>query len=144
MLYYIKRGDFLITEKIKKIFFVVKNEINEKMKAYNLTAAQALLLEYLNEMNGKMIIQKDICDYLSFKHSTVIDILKRLEEKELITKKTNYKSEISITEKGKKLIESAGIKKGFMEKELLKGFTKDEINQLDSYQSKILFNINKK
>ena len=134
----------MITEQIKKIFFIIKNDVNEKMKPYDLTAAQILLLEYLNENSGKMIIQKDICDYLSLKHSTVIGILKRLEEKGLVTKKTNYKSEITITKKGIELINSAGVKKGFVEKSLLKGFTKDEIYQLDSYLSRIYSNINNK
>ena len=131
----------MITEKIKKIFFIIKNDVNEKMKPYNITAAQILLLRYLQLNKGKMIIQKDICDYLCLKHSTVIGILKRLEEKELIIKKTNYRSEISITEKGKKIIDSAGIEKGFIEKNLLKGFSKEEIKQLDSYLDRIYSNI---
>lgn len=131
----------MITEKIKKIFFIIKNDVNEKMKPYNLTAAQILLLRYLQLNKGKMIIQKDICDYLCLKHSTVIGILKRLEEKELIIKKTNYRSEISITEKEKEIIDSAGIEKGFVEKNLLKGFSKEEIKQLDSYLDRIYSNI---
>ena len=131
----------MITEKIKKIFFIIKNDVNEKMKPYNLTAAQILLLRYLQLNKGKMIIQKDICDYLCLKHSTVIGILKRLEEKELIIKKTNYRSEISITEKGKKIIDSAGIEKGFVEENLLKGFSKEENKQLDSYLDRIYSNI---
>ena len=65
----------MITEKIKKIFFCVKNNVNDKMKSYDLTAAQIILLEYLYENNEKIIIQKDLCDYLSLKHSTVISIL---------------------------------------------------------------------
>ena len=131
----------MITEKIKKIFFLIKKDINEKMKPYSLTAAQILLLNYLDTNNGKVIIQKDICNYLSLKHSTVIGILKRLEAKDLIIKKTDYKSEISITEKGKELIKSSGVKKGFVEKNLLKGFTKEEIEQLDSYLDRIYSNI---
>ncbi len=77
----------MITEKIKKIFFSIKNNLNNKMKPYNLTAVQIILLEFLYENNEKSIIQKDICNHLSLRHSTVINILKKLEEKELITKK---------------------------------------------------------
>lgn len=131
----------MITEKIKKIFFIIKNDVNEKLKPYDLTAAQILLLKYLNINSGKMIIQKDICDYLSLKHSTVIGILKRLETKGLITKKTGYKSEIVITEKGKELIETARIKKGFVENNLLKGFSKEEIVQLNNFLDRIYSNI---
>ena len=133
----------MINEKIKKIFFCVKNNLNDKMKSYDLTAAQIILLEYLYENKEKVIIQKDLCDYLSLKHSTVISILKRLEAKELIARKTNYKSEISITENGIEIIKSAGIKKGFCENELLKGFTKEEISELEKYLDRIYSNINK-
>ena len=131
----------MITEKIKKIFFNIKTDVNDKMKPYNLTAAQVILLEYLHENKGKIIIQKDLCEYLSLKHSTVISILKRLESKELITRKTNYKSEISITKKGIELIESTGIKKGFIENRLLKGFTKKEIEELSKYLDRLYSNI---
>ena len=130
----------MITEKIKKIFFNIKNSVNDKMKQYNLTAVQIILLEYLYENNEKVIIQKDICEHLSLKHSTVIGILKRLEGKELITKKTNYKSEISITEKGIELIENAGIKKGFIENRLLEGFSKEEVDILSSYLDRLYEN----
>ena len=131
----------MITEKIKKIFFNIKTDLNDKMKPYNLTAAQVILLEYLYENKGKIIIQKDLCEYLSLKHSTVISILKRLESKELITRKTNYKSEISITKKGIELIESTGIKKDFIENRLLKGFTKKEIEELSKYLDRLYSNI---
>ncbi len=132
----------MITEKIKKIFFNVKNGINEKMKEYNITAAQTILLEYLNENQNKTIILKNICDYLSLKHSTVISILKRLEEKELITRKTNYTSEISITKNGIKMIETCGIKKGFVDDTLLKGFTEEEIEKLNEFLDRINNNTN--
>ena len=131
----------MITEKIKKIFFNIKNDVNNKMKPYDLTTSQIILLKYLYENIDNTVIQKDICEYLYLKHSTAIGILKRLEEKELIIKKTNYRSEISITEKGKKIIDSAGIEKGFVEKNLLKGFSKEEIKQLDSYLDRIYSNI---
>lgn len=132
----------MITEKIKKIFFNVKNGINEKMKEYNITAAQTILLEYLNENQNKTIILKNICDYLSLKHSTVISILKRLEEKELITRKTNYTSEISITKNGIKMVETCGIKKGFVDDTLLKGFTEEEIEKLNEFLDRINNNTN--
>ena len=60
--------------KNKKIFFSIKNNLNTKMKPYNLTAAQIMLLEFLYENNEKSIIQKNICNYLSLRHSTVINI----------------------------------------------------------------------
>ena len=132
----------MITEKIKKVFFSMKNDLNDKMKKYDLTAVQVLLLEFLHENKENTIIQKDICEHLMLKHSTVINILKRLETKGLITKKTNYRSEISITEEGIKLIKSADIKTGFFENRLLKGFTEEEIDDLSNYLDRLYSNIN--
>lgn len=132
----------MITEKIKKIFFIIKNSLNDKMKQYDLTAAQIILLEFLYENSEKIIIQKDICEFLSLKHSTVINILKRLEEKELIIKKTNYKSNVSITDKGKELIKISGIKKGFVENQLLKGFSNKEVEELSNCLDRIYSNLN--
>ena len=137
-----KRGDILITEKIKKIFFSIKNDVNNKMKPYDLTASQIILLKYLYENIDNTVIQKDICEYLSLKHSTIINILKRLELKGLIKKNTNYKSEISITKKGIELVESVGAKKGFVENKLLNGFTKEEIDDLSNYLDRLYSNIN--
>lgn len=80
------------------------------MKPYDLTATQIMLLMYLYEQRGKKVIQKEICEHLSLKHSTIISALKRLEDKQLVSKKAVYKSEISITEKGAKLVETVGAK----------------------------------
>ena len=137
-----KRGDILITEKIKKIFFEIKNNVNNQVKPYDLTAVQIITLKYLYENNKKVVIQKDICDFLSLKHSTVINILKRLKSKDLITKKTNYKSEISITDKGIALVNNIGAKPGFVDNKLLKGFSKEKIVNLSNYLDRLYFNIN--
>lgn len=132
----------MITEKIKKIFFEIKNNVNNQVKPYDLTAVQIITLNYLYDNNKKIVIQKNICDFLSLKHSTVINILKRLEEKELITKKTNYKSEIAITDKRKVLVKNVGATPSFVDNKLLKGFNKNEIEELNDYLDRIYSNIN--
>ncbi len=131
----------MITEKMKNIVFYVRNKIDIQMKEYDLTTVQILLLQYLYLNQDKTIIQKDLCDYLSLKHSTVIDILERLEKKELISKKTDYKALITITEKGKNLVESVGAKKGFIEDKLLDGFSKKDIELLNDYLERIDKNV---
>ena len=132
----------MITEKIKKIFFEIKKEVNNEMRPFDLTASQIIALKYLYENENNIIIQKDICEFLSLKHSTVISILKRLEEKELIIKKTYYNSEVSITKKGKRLVESVGATTGFVDNRLLKDFSKEEIEKLNNYLDRIYSNIN--
>jgi len=53
----------LITEKIKKIFFEIKNDVNNRMKPFDLTATQIITLKYLYENENNIIIQKDICEF---------------------------------------------------------------------------------
>lgn len=114
------------------------------MRVYDLTTVQVLLLNYLNENKNKEIIQRDICERLSLKHSTIIKILKRLESKGLIVKKTKYRSIINITDKGKKLIESLEIKNGFIENKLLDGFSNKELELLSIFLDRISKNIEEK
>ena len=77
----------MISEKMKVIVYYIKKELDKKMKQYDLTAVQFMILSYLYDNQNQVIIQKDICNHLSLKHSTIINILKRLEIKKLITKK---------------------------------------------------------
>lgn len=108
---------------------------------FDLTAVQFIILKYLYENDKNVVIQKDICDFSSLKYSTIINVLKRLEEKELIVKKTNYTSVISITERGMTLVENIGVISGFLDDKLLKDFSKKEINELSNYLDRIYSNI---
>ena len=131
----------MITEKMKNIVFHMKKEVDNNLRKYNLTIVQLLLLMYLKENRDKEIIQKDLCEKLSLKHSTVIEILKKLEEKGYIHKETYYKSIITITDEGLKIIDKVGAKKGFIEDKLLEGFTKEEIDKLSIQLDRIYNNL---
>ena len=131
----------MITEKMKNIVFYLKKSIDNKMRKYDLTTVQVLILKYLKDNIGKEVIQKDICDHLSLKHSTVISILKRLEDKELVSKETSKNAVIRITKKGIDLSEKIGIKNSFIEDKLLDGFTEEEINVLSKQLDRIYENV---
>ena len=118
----------------------MKKELDNNLRKYNLTTVQLLLLMYLKENRDKEVIQKDICERLSLKHSTVIEILKKLEEKGYIHKETKYKSVLTITDEGLKVIDKVGAKKGFIEDKLLEGFTKEEIDKLSIQLDRIYEN----
>lgn len=139
-MYYIG-GDFIITEKMKKIVFYMKKSLDNNLKEYNLTTVQLLILMYLNENSDKEIIQKNIREHLSLKHSTVIEIIKKLELKKFVNKDTNHKSVLTITKEGKKLLNKIGAKKGFIENKLLDGFSLDEINILSEQLDRMYKNI---
>ena len=118
----------------------MKKELDNNLRKYNLTTVQLLLLMYLKENRDKQVIQKDICERLSLKHSTVIEILKKLEYKGYIHKETKYKSILTITKEGLKVIDKVGAKKGFIEDKLLEGFTKEEIDKLSIQLDRIYEN----
>lgn len=139
-MYYIG-GDFIITEKMKKIVFYMKKSLDNNLKEYNLTTVQLLILMFLNENSDKEIIQKNICEHLSLKHSTVIEIIKKLELKKFVNKDTNHKSVLTITKEGKKLLNKIGANKGFIENKLLDGFSLDEINILSEQLDRMYKNI---
>ena len=131
----------MITEKMKNIVFYMKKELDKNLKKYKLTTVQLLLLMYLKENRDKEIIQKDICEKLSLKHSTVIEIIKKLEEKGFVHKETYYKSVLTITDSGLDVLNKVGATRGFIEDKLLEGFSKDEIDKLSIQLDKIYENV---
>ena len=122
----------MICEKMKNIVNYTKTKFNNDLRKYNITAAQFLVLKYLLKNEGKKISQKEICEYLFLKHTTVNGIMKRLEEKKLIEKQTNHVSNIKITTKGKKLYESIGDYEENIEKHILQKFNSSDIKKLSS------------
>lgn len=106
---HVKRDDLMennIGFLIKKISNRLLTEMNYNLKKYGITARQLEVLSFLN-MNGDSS-QKDIADYFGIRHTTVIDLLKKLEGKNLIAKIKDEKNlkfnVISLTDLGKKQI----------------------------------------
>lgn len=132
----------MICEQIKKLTLYMKTELDNKLRKYNLTATQFIVLEYLVENEGKNIIQKDICELLEIRHTTVIGIIKRLEEKGFIIKSNNKRTNlIKISKKGKKLYNNLSGRKYNVEDILLSGFTKEEIKDMEGKLNKMYVNI---
>ncbi len=119
----------------------MKKEVDNNLRKYNLTIVQLLLLMYLKENRDKEVIQKDICERLSLKHSTVIEILKKLETKGYIHKETKYKSVLTITKEGLEILDKVGTKRGFVEDKLLNGFSKEDIDKLSVQLDKMYENL---
>ena len=132
----------MICEQLKKLTLYMKTELDNKLRKYNVTATQFIVLEYLVENEGKNIIQKDICELLEIRHTTVIGIIKRLEEKNLIMKLNNKRTNlIKISNKGKKLYNNLSGRKYNVEDILLNGFTKEEIKDMENKLNKMYENI---
>lgn len=96
-----------IGQLIKQISHILINDLNKRLKKYDITFSQLQVLLVIKE-NSK-ICQKEIAEALKIKHTSLLDILKILERKELVIKnisEDNAKySELLLTAKGKEILE---------------------------------------
>ena len=97
-----------IGQLIKQISNVLINDLNKRLKDYDITFSQLQVLLVIKESNSK-ICQKDIADILKIKHTSLLDVLKILQRKELVIKTTSENnakySELSLTIKAKEMLE---------------------------------------
>ena len=123
----------------------MKSRVNNMLKEYDLTQTQMRILFYLNENSGRPISQKDICDFLMVKHTSLIDVLKRLESKGFIERRANKDNArlncVSITDSGLQVIEKAALHKQETESLITQGMTQTDKEQLVCYLKLILSNI---
>lgn len=130
---------------IKKINNKLEAGRNRDLKDLKLTGAQLDVLIFLSDQSEKTTFQKDIGEFLAIKHTSTIDILKKLEEKQLIYRETNQDNarcrNVYLTEKGKQLTTMLSSKKTEIEAILLEGFSETEHQQLWEQLMKIYNNI---
>lgn len=101
---------------IKQISNRMISDLNRHLKRYELTSTQLEILTYLHERGGQPASQKEIGEYLCVRHTSVIDVLRKLEEKELVTKSVNRENarfrDIAITAKAEEIIQHLDDKRG--------------------------------
>lgn len=130
-------------------FFLLKN-INDKFEARGnsdcqkagLTLSQFRVLIHLTENQNRAVTQKEMELLFRVSHPTITGILKRMEEKELITteitKKGKTQKLVFITEKGKEALAKIDNSREADNKKLQQYFSQEEINNLDDYLHRIL------
>mgnify|MGYP000064839127 CR=1 FL=1 len=129
----------------KRIFHAVKKDTDNKMKEWELTMSQAIVLEYLNNTPSDNITQKDIEHHFNLQHPTVSGILKRLEKHGFIRTEVNKADRraknIFITEKAALVDTRAKKHQALMEETFVKGFSVREIETLRAYLKRVLINV---
>lgn len=78
------REEELLGYQFRQIHLLFKHHMNTLLKSIDLTASQCLVLEVLFRRTDKKTSQKDICEELHLKHTTVNGLLKRMEGKGLL------------------------------------------------------------
>jgi MarR family multiple gene transcriptional regulator MgrA len=118
---------------------------NRQLKEDDITFSQLMVISYLDEHSNQKVTQKDISDALHIKHPTTIGLLKRLEEKEMITNITDPDNRrcrnVTLTEKGIAFVEKRRERRKNTDDYLVSGMTEDEIRQLRLLLDRVIDNM---
>lgn len=105
--YHAKRRDFAL--KLRQADTLTENKLNQFLASEGITSAQWSMLQYLYMHRDRDVFQKDLTEYLMVRHTTVIQTIRRLEDKGYVTVFAEKKrTRISITQDGIKLMEKIG------------------------------------
>lgn len=113
---------------IKKISDRLLSELDYNLRKYDITARQLEVLDYIKE--NKSCSQKELAEFLGIRHTTVIDLVGKLQEKKLINKKQDKKNSkfnaITLSKKGQSLAEELGNFRDDVEDIIAKGLEKED------------------
>ncbi|MDO4554787.1 MAG: MarR family transcriptional regulator [Lachnospiraceae bacterium] len=131
----------------KQINIRCMKAFNKKMEKHNLTFPQSEILLFLGCMDGQPVSQRQIEMHLHLKNPTVTGLLKRLEEKNYVSRTINPKDKRShmvvLTKESQELLSVMRQEGEEMDQKLIEGLSEKEIEQLFCYLNVILNNIPK-
>lgn len=130
---------------IKFIDNAVKKNCNSMLKEMNLTSTQLDVLMYLLSNQDREVNQTDIEKEFKIKNPTVTGILSRLEAKGFVRRAVSSSDarvkRILVTDKSREIEKKVHQKGALIEDRLLKGFTKEEQEQLSAFLERVLDNV---
>lgn len=139
-----KRGN-QIGFTVKQINNIYEKELNERLKKLGITSSQCAVLDYLFHTNKEEVNQRDVEKNLSLKNPTVTGILRRMEEKGFILSVPNAtdkrKKNIYLTEKAYDIQRKMDADRRKLDKRLVIGLSKKEVESLTRTLEKVLYNI---
>ena len=122
----------------------LKVHADADLKNQGLTLAQSRVLTFLNEQDG-IATQKEIEDYLQVSHPTVVGLVSRMEQNELVETwfdpENRRNKMVRLTEKSKKLGEHMDEVTEQHDKALLNGLSEQEQAELNRMLNIILKNL---
>lgn len=130
---------------LKKIDEKLSKKQNAELNLDGITFPQLRVLLFVNEQERRSTTQKEIETFLDVSHPTTNGIIKRLEEKDLLTTELTVKNgrmskTVSITYKGNRICQENEINKDKMEQNFKNWISKKEYESLE----KILLKLYKK
>lgn len=122
----------------------LKVHADADLKNQGLTLAQSRVLTFLNEQDG-IATQKEIEDYLQVSHPTVVGLVSRMEQNELVETwfdpENRRNKMVRLTEKSKKIGENMDEVTEQHDKALLNGLCEQEQAELNRMLNIILKNL---
>lgn len=122
----------------------IKMRADEDLKRHDLTLMQTRVLGFLAEMGGRTT-QKEIEEDLQVSHPTVVGLVSRMEQKGFLTTRPDPMDRrnklVELTEKAKMLDETIDMTVEQHDRELLQGFSEQEIDTLKSFLNRIIHNL---
>lgn len=122
----------------------LKVHADADLKNQGLTLAQSRVLTFLNEQDG-IATQKEIEDYLQVSHPTVVGLVSRMEQNELVETwfdpENRRNKMVRLTEKSKKIGENMDEVTEQHDKALLNGLSEQEQAELNRVLNIILKNL---
>ena len=115
---------------IKKLDKVFKQNFDQELERVGLTFSQMRVLRFLEDNPNTKITQKDISKEIDIQHSTTIGLLKRMQEKGLVTVVVDEDNRrcrnIFLTSKAEEI--SCEMERGrtIMENRIVASFTEEE------------------
>ena len=121
--------------KFKRIHEMFRARMNVDMKESDLTFSQMEILFYLEKHADHAINQQELCDAVQVSHPTMIGLINRMEEKDLVVRRTdplNRRSRyIEMTQKSQEILRQTRERRHRNDRMLVKGFTDEETKELN-------------
>ena len=121
--------------KFKRIHEMFRARMNVDMKERDLTFSQMEILFYLEKHSDHAINQQELCDAVQVSHPTMIGLINRMEEKDLVVRRTdplNRRSRyIEMTQKSQEILRQTRERRHRNDRMLVKGFTDEETKELN-------------
>ena len=139
------KNEIDIGKYIKIINNMLDSKANRDFRKWDLTCSQHAIIAYLFDHKSVETTQRDLEETFSLKNPTVTGLLNLLEKKGMIQRVTNPKDRrsniIKLTDKSLALEKQLTASRKMAEDAILKGFTPDEKQQLESFMRRLMDNI---
>lgn len=128
---------------IKSINDKLKVKADEDLKRRKLTLSQSRIVGFLTQKSGTAT-QKEIEDFLKVSHPTVVGLVSRMEQNEIV--KTHFNANerskvVSLTKQAEEIAKDMNDTIDSCEKTLLAGLSDDEISSLEATLTAVLKNL---